>query len=946
MAAKRPIMGFAAAFGDFHSELHAGQRPYIWQVRMATDLANGLLCDALEAPTGAGKTTLIECFLFAHAWQQAGGERTLPRRLFWVIDRRGVVDQVFEGVERITASIDGARSGALGWVKEQLQPRAEIPPVQVARWRGGIERWRQHLSPEAPAVICSTVDQVGSRLLFRGYGRSHRSRPVDAALVGTDSLIVLDEAHLSKPFAETIRAVARYQRSLGSHAGSPAQTMEVSATLPDDAPRTGFSLTEDELAEEPIARRVNASKPTVLVPARNRVEGVVREARKLAGGGARLVGVVLNTVNEAREVYAKLSKGGEALLVIGPSRTLDRAGLLNRIPQPAEREKRTTPMFVVATQTIEVGLDLDFDGLVSACAPFSSLVQRFGRLDRSGALAATDGGDRFGTGWVAAIVFGREPCPVYGENVLEVWEWLSERATNSIVDLSPRQIDTLRGAYPPPAPAGPLAPILAPWHLEALAQTSDDPVPSPDVGSFLHGERALEPADLRVAWRAELHRGAPDWRGDWIERVRLRPPHQDELMALSPATFRRWLSGLPPTTFGDVESVPVEKVGEDAPPVRPVVRVPPPGPDGPTEPELLATWEEVRRVAPGDLLVVSAQDGGCDEFGWAPSSRRAVQDLSNYGPRSAKRAAPRVLVQSAVGASEELDARARTVAVAIQSEATSGAGAYGEMLPAVREWLQHRAREERRSGRQARAEALDDVVAAMGERGKAIPVGGEDPAGLVLEPVRIRDGSTPGAAQPYQCHVTRVEELAVSFATGAGLVPALVESIRFAARHHDLGKLDRRFQAWLNGGEVADPQRQLAKSGQLANPQQRERERIAAGWPRGKRHEAISASLVAAARDVIPVEADADLVLHLISVHHGQHRPFQPSLPEGDGEPADVTAEVEGKPVTVRSDAELPWSEQVERFVALLRQYGPWGLAALESMLVLADHAASAEADS
>ncbi|MEZ6078031.1 MAG: hypothetical protein R3C56_20885 [Pirellulaceae bacterium] len=60
-------------------------------------------------------------------------------------------------------------------------------------------------------IITSTVDQVGSRL-FRGYGVAPLARPIQAAAVAFDSLIILDEAHISPAFSRTIRQVERYQQ--------------------------------------------------------------------------------------------------------------------------------------------------------------------------------------------------------------------------------------------------------------------------------------------------------------------------------------------------------------------------------------------------------------------------------------------------------------------------------------------------------------------------------------------------------------------------------------------------------------------------------------------------------------------------------------------------------------------------------------------------------------
>src|SRR5690606_29131693 len=80
-------------------------------------------------------------------------------------------------------------------------------PLTVTRMRGGTtwsRTWMEH--PHAVGVITGTVDQIGSRALFRGYGVTPRGRSIDAALTGTDSLILIDEAHLAESFAMTLTA--------------------------------------------------------------------------------------------------------------------------------------------------------------------------------------------------------------------------------------------------------------------------------------------------------------------------------------------------------------------------------------------------------------------------------------------------------------------------------------------------------------------------------------------------------------------------------------------------------------------------------------------------------------------------------------------------------------------------------------------------------------------
>lgn len=80
--------------------------------------------------------------------------------------------------------------------------------------------------------------------------------------------------------------------------------------------------------------------------------------------------------------------------------------------------------------------------------------------------------------------------------------------------------------------------------------------------------------------------------------------------------------------------------------------------------------------------------------------------------------------------------------------------------------------------------------------------------------------------------------------------------------------------------------------------------------------------------------------MHLVISHHGKGRPLVP--PADDGSMRNLSTEVNGALVEVPVDLGIiDWS-QPSHFRRLNDRFGPWGLALLEAVVRLADHAVSA----
>lgn len=941
-------------FASFFVEIH-GYAPFRWQARLLSQVLSGQgWPQVIARPTAAGKTAIIDIAVFALAAEAAvrTSPRRAPRRIFFIIDRRIVVDQAYERATRIAEKLDAARTGILGQVSQALLSLGGEVPLAVARLRGGMYLDRAWVrSPAQPVVCVSTVDQVGSRLLFRGYGLQSQPRntlPIQAGLIGNDALLVLDEAHLSRPCAETFASLARYRQWGEEAPETPWHVVEMTATPRGRAPATFGSRAEDhedDLRDPVLQRRLNSRKRARLakaVPsekgeeAKNRallVEALASELVALQEGGARIVGGVVNRVATARGVFERLRHEREAALLIGPCRPFDRDALLERylprIGAGRDRRPEDPPLILLATQAIEVGADIDLDALATECAPLDSLRQRFGRLDRLGELGEAQ----------AAIVIRKDHAakswsdPIYGNALSETWSWLKEHAGR------PKTIEMGHAGLAPVLPTGdkleklcspsPSAPVLLPAHLDLLAQTSPIPVPDPDVSLFLHGPRDSAP-DVQVVWRADL----PEDPKAWVDIVALAPPASPEALPISWSALRAWLVGGPLVEEVDVEGTPAAPDGIDAKQgiSRPVLRW-----RGPEASEVTFPAD----IRPGDTIVVPCTYGGADEFGWNPAETNAVHDVADpvslrYRGRALLRIHPALATEGVVGA-RALAARLDAGVLDLEQDLLEplARSENGEVAAAARALLQDS---------RPRVALYPNRTGIVIRASRAIPV---DRIAESAETVSDEDdGASFTRRVSLDDHSGGVTEWVSRFATACRLPNEIAQDLGTAARLHDLGKLDRRFQIFLHGGDriaSAIAETPLAKSGLNLRGTAFRNARARSGYPRGYCHETASAALAEEALNASTGTFDGELILHLISSHHGCGRPFLP--PVTDPDPVTLRATVEGREVEISSahGLERVDSGVSDRFWRLIESYGWYGLAYLEAILRLADHRRSAE---
>ncbi|MBK1632156.1 hypothetical protein CKO31_15705 [Thiohalocapsa halophila] len=1009
----------SSRFGEFFEAVW-GYPPFAWQSALAERVLTkdeAPWPQAIALATAAGKTACIDIAVFALAAQahRLGTEQRIrsPRRIFFVVDRRVIVDEAFERARRLATVLRAPAAGILGEVAEHLRSLAQGPedrhdtvdPLQVFELRGGMyrsEAWAR--SPIQPMVIASTVDQFGSRLLFRAYGRGPGMWPVYAGLAGNDSLILLDEAHCAKPFLQTLRSVARYRTWAQQPLGSPFHAVVLSATPPDETATDVFRDESDEPSDpnHRLGKRQLARKPARLVEFNAKPKDIptklpralAEHAEALADGPRKAVVVFCNRVATARDTWHRLKQkeGQRAVLLTGRMRGLDKdAVVVDELGQLAaacaERRRLSAPVFVVATQTLEVGADLDFDALVTECASLDALRQRIGRLNRTG--RAMEGTDADGCPLGAkAVILGRADQvkpgaedPIYGLAIGGTWrELLTLVDGEGIVDFGIRHFDAdalpkdpAKNAVSAPAPN---APIMLPSHLDTWVQTSPEPVPVPEPALFLHGTERIA-ADVRVCWRADVRLDADSEIQTSVETLSQVPPAMPETLPVPIGVMRRWLLGERDDGSSDIEGTPdaADEHRDATAIVRPVVRWVAGSGDNPSGAQTTGLVANPRDLRPGDTLVIPVDTGGQDALG----DFRHFQDGKprlDLGDEASLRSRAKASLRIHPALIEHwplTDKRLRERWQAFAQQAGSRLDAEpDELLADLRALLIETGRDPDNIEEQWLCDVVRHFAHQTIAKLRAIVLRHPSMTGLVLLSRKILadytdqaeqftdedDAAASGtvdvpllpadgdiAADFPKAHLPGVARYARRFAAGCALPETLADAVERAGLMHDLGKLDPRFQCLLVGGNPwgVDPDRPLAKSITLPRDKRAwERARAAADYPKGARHELYSVVLALSddSSVLLPREEPArSLILHLIASHHGRCRPFAPVV-EDPGPHEAMTAELHGVHLSHQGPTRLERMDSgtADRFWDQVHRYGWWGAAWLEAILRLADH--------
>lgn len=849
-------------FGEFFAALNPAPEeerknyPFSWQEEVLDHICeHGVWPERINAPTGSGKSSVVDIHLFANALAAVGAAPRVPRRLCVTVGRRALVDnqvdrayKILELMEKALADESG-ESDILRRVDEALQSfqtrndKQGNDPFEVGHIRGELSNRTLPVTDiSSCAIIAATPDMYGSRALFRGYGSTKAARPRETALLTMDTVMVLDEAHMNRQLLHTTQRIAqlqKYEADLGVPTLQVVETTATPSTEDSESTTLGVDIEAlDSPNDEKLRDRVYSHKELVLRPidkwdgkpgnsptVNAAVDAIMeRLAHREAGESSKkayTVGCIVNHVRTAISIKEALVKDlakDEVQLLVGRMRPYDLEDLQAEHPDLFTTEGDESVKVVVATQTLEVGIDVDFADLVTELAPASSLAQRFGRVNRLGhrtdskvVVIEPASGDSV----------KKDAPPYRAVDLSNAYGWLE--ALNGAENPSVNPAAMVKN---PPVQSSPerLLYQRPEWpDLLEFSRTDENPYDEPDLDLWLHDSLDAETAMGGVIVRDNL----PSNTSAAMEILKTSyfAPSDEETFPANLKILQEILDyqdehGVKPRKF-------LYRQGE------------------------ISLWQDAERgdennqaLAPGDVLILDTGSIPFTNQGIAVTQRELPSTKDKLEAVPFPKDIELYVYEKCADREEHfrkyLGLSPEEAAELLDSQASDGQKVIASELSTEAEGSQ---------------EVISWYAKVTNATEKKSVEGSDIAQELVLAaPVLLDD------------HQNDVAERTRQLAENLGLAPEFSEALELAAKYHDEGKRDLRFQQMLGADLQADA---LAKSGHRSVAEAY-RARSRSALPRGWRHEQLSALMVAASPE--KVGEHRDLVLRIIGCSHGHGR--------------------------------------------------------------------------
>jgi CRISPR-associated endonuclease/helicase Cas3 len=896
--------------------LQKNDSPFPWQEDLLNRFLEGIpSCMSLDIPTGLGKTSVMAIWMIAKSKGAA-----LPRRLVYVVDRRAVVDQSTTEAERLRAWIDENPTikSKLGFENGQSLPISTLRGQHIDN-----RTWQE--DPSLPAIIVGTVDMVGSRFLFEGYGVSRKMRPYQAGLLGADTLFVLDEAHLVPPFEKLLQTIVLNSNDFGpldkfAHLVPVSKLLSLSATGRSAEGET-IRLSERDMKHVIAEKRLKAEKKLsfcLLDGSKSLPEQLAEKAWELTQKGlshGRII-IFCNSRDDAEKslnAIIQQAKGNrkegietvdiETQLFVGARRVREREMAADWLDThgflAGNSKKADHACFVFATSAGEVGVDLDADHMVCDLVAWERMVQRLGRVNRRGRGHATVCvviGD-FSAEKKEPEIFKRPICALPEHN------GCYDASPGAIRNLKVRseKNEELAGIIKAATSENPLRPaltrpIIEAWSMTSLEKHTGRPLVAPWLRGWID-----EKHQTTVIWRRFLPicRGIqPDktiQKSDVKEFFESAPPHLSEFLETESYRVLDWLvkqaktllKGInnenktnPPSEIQFKEGLKSDSVVGivlgHAFDVLAILKLRDLIFEGHDKKENKRRKSRLEHHLNNNTLVLDCRFGGLSQNGLLESGSKTIPCTAD-------------------GGTEWLVGKNADISIHVP-------------IPAFR----IRESEDGISTTDSGWQTCFRFVTQVSEEGEPIKF-------LIVDKWKHLAASEDArsvskSSQELQIHLNWAEQEAKRLSSRLGFPDDYAKMLQIAARLHDAGKNCDR---WQNAFSAKKDGRPYAKT---TGP-------VRFGLLDGYRHEFGSLPFVEADPQFQELTPDLqDLCLHLVAAHHGFARPVIRIDGCEDGPPSVL----EGR----ARDVAL-------RFARLQKQWGPWGLAWWESLLRAADQQAS-----